>query len=270
MNRYEAKQEARRARLKAWAERAATEATAQFQRADAIASMIPFGQPILIGHHSEGRHRADLKRIHNGIGKGVEATKQAETLQQRAAAVGTAGISSDDPEAVAKLKAKLAKLEEDVARMKRANAALRREDHNALVELGFTGGQIAKLREPDFAGRVGFPAYVFTNAGAEARRLRARIQRLERRQHEESRTYALEDGTRIVFNVEANRVQVLTPGKPDEARRRALKGCGFRWAPSEGAWQRHLSLNALWEACRLFGAPFPPPVDLLDQANLEE
>lgn len=270
MNRYEAKQEARRARLEARAEKAATEATAHFQRADAIASMIPFGQPILVGHHSERRHRADLKRIHNGMEKGVKAHKLAETLQQRAAAVGTAGISSDDPEAVAKLKAKLATLEEDVARMKRANAALRREDHDALVELGFTEGQIAKLREPDFAGRVGFPAYVFTNAGAEARRLRARIQRLERRQKEESRSYVLEDGTRIVFNVEANRVQIVTPGKPDEARRRALKGCGFRWAPSEGAWQRHLSVNALWEACRVFGVPFPPPANLLEPANREE
>jgi hypothetical protein len=263
MNRYEAKLEARRARLLERAEKAQAEARAHFKRADAIASMIPFGQPILVGHHSEGRHRADLKRIRNGIGKGVEATKHAESLQQRAAAVGTAGVSSDDPEAVAKLKTKLAKLEVDVARMKSANAALRRDDHEALVALGFTEAQIVKLREPDFAGRIGFPRYVFTNTGAEIRRIRARIERLQRQHQQESRTYVLEDGTRIIWNVEANRVQILTPGKPDEGMRRALKGCGYRWSPSEGAWQRHLSVQALWEACRVLGVSFPPPAHML-------
>lgn len=270
MNRYEAKQEARRERLEARAEKAAAEAKSRFQRADAIGSMIPFGQPILVGHHSERRHRADLARIHTNMEKGVEAHKRAEALQRRASAVGTGGISSDDPEAIAKLKAKLVKLEADVALMKRANAALRREDHDALVNLGFTEGQIAKLRQPDFAGRIGFPAYVFTNAGAEIRRVRARIERLERRQQQESRTYRLESGIRIVWNVEANRVQILTPSKPDDATRRALKGAGYRWAPSEGAWQRHLSVNALWEASRVFGLTFPLPADLLELAGQQE
>src|SRR5882757_8325901 len=99
MNRYEAKQEARRARLEARAEKAAAEAQAQFKRVDAISSMIPFGQPILVGHHSEKRHRADTGRIRKGMDKGVEGTRRADQLQQRAAAVGTAGVSSDDPDA---------------------------------------------------------------------------------------------------------------------------------------------------------------------------
>jgi hypothetical protein len=55
--------------------------------------------------------------------KGVEASRKADQLQQRAAAVGTAGMSSDDPDAAEKLKAKLVKLEETVARMKSANVA---------------------------------------------------------------------------------------------------------------------------------------------------
>jgi hypothetical protein len=263
MNRYEAKQEARRARLAARAEKVAAEAQTHFRRVDAIASMIPFGQPILVGHHSEKRHRADIARIRNGMDKGVEASRKADQLQQRAAAVGTAGVSSDDPDAVEKLKAKLAKLEATVARMKSANAALRREDHDGLVALGFTEAQIVSLRSPDFAGRVGFPDYAFTNTGAEIRRIRARILRLERQQLQATRSYLLEDGTRIVRNVEANRVQIITPAKPDDAMRRALKSHGFRWAPSEGAWQRHLSDNAMWQACHVLGIPFPPPAYLL-------
>lgn len=263
MNRYEAKQEARRARLEERAEKVTTEAQTHFQRADAIASMIPFGQPILVGHHSEKRHRADLARIRKGMEKGVAASKHADELQRRAAAVGTGGVSSDDPEAVAKLTAKMARLEADIATMKSANAALRREDHDALVALGFTEAQIVKLREPDFAGRIGFPDYVFTNTGAEIRRIRARIQRLERQNGQVTKIYALEDGTRIVRNVEANRVQIITPTKPDDATRRELKSRGFRWSPSEGAWQRHLSDNAMWQACQVVGITFPPPAQLL-------
>jgi hypothetical protein len=260
---YEAKQEARRLRLEAHAEKAAAEAQAHFKRADAISSMIPFGQPILVGHHSEKRHRADLARIHKGMDKGVEATRKADRLQRRAAAVGSAGVSSDDPDAVDKLKTKLEKLEKAVAHMKSANAALRRQDHDALVGLGFSDAQVLQLREPDFAGRVGFPDYAFTNTGTEIRRVRARIQRLERQQLQQTRSYLLEDGTRIVRNVEANRVQIITPAKPDDGMRRQLKSHGFRWAPSVGAWQRHLSDNAMWQACHVLGIPFPPPAHLI-------
>ncbi len=214
MNRYEAKLEARRARLLERAEKAQAEAQCPFQAGrrhhfdDPLRPADPCRAPL---RGAAPRGPETDPQWHR---QGVEATKQAETLQQRAAAVGTAGVSSDDPEAIAKLISKLAKLEEDVARMKSANAALRREDHAALVALGFTEAQIIKLREPDFAGRIGFPRYVFTNTGAEIRRIRARIERLQRQHQQESRTYFLEDGTRIIRNVEANRVQVLTLCKP--------------------------------------------------------
>jgi len=49
---------------------------------------------------------------------------------------------------------------------------------------------------------------------------------------------------RIVANAEANRVQIFFPEKPDETLRIQLKKNGFRWTPSEGAWQRHLSSHA--------------------------
>jgi len=49
-------------------------------------------------------------------------------------------------------------------------------------------------------------------------------------------------------NVEANRLQLLFPGKPDEETRKRLKRHGFRWAPSEGAWQRQLTNAARYAA----------------------
>jgi len=54
----------RAAALDAKAERYEASAEAAQAAADRISDAIPFGQPILVGHHSEGRHRRDLDRMH--------------------------------------------------------------------------------------------------------------------------------------------------------------------------------------------------------------
>ena len=41
------------------------------------------GQPILVGHHSEGRHRRDLKRIDNNMRKSVEESEKVDYFQSR-------------------------------------------------------------------------------------------------------------------------------------------------------------------------------------------
>ena len=53
MNSYEEKQEARRARYEEKASRLRDEAHRLHDQAHEMASAIPFGQPILVGHHSE-------------------------------------------------------------------------------------------------------------------------------------------------------------------------------------------------------------------------
>jgi hypothetical protein len=58
-------------------------------------------------------------------------------------------------------------------------------------------------------------------------------------------------GVRLVENAEAARIQLIFPGKPDEATRSLLKSNGFRWAPSESAWQRHLNNAGRWAAERV-------------------
>ena len=52
----------------------------------AIADGIPFGQPILIGHHSERRHRKDIERIDNGMRRAVKMWDTAKYWTDRAAA----------------------------------------------------------------------------------------------------------------------------------------------------------------------------------------
>ena len=107
MNSYEQKQARRKQRLAAAAENAEQESAAAFQRSNSYTAGIPLGQPILVGHHSEQRHRNALKKSDNAMRKAVESSKHAEELRGRAAAVGSGGISSDDPDAIEKLSAQL-------------------------------------------------------------------------------------------------------------------------------------------------------------------
>jgi hypothetical protein len=76
--------EDRAERMAGYAANAAARSEAGFARASQIADMIPMGQPILVGHHSEGRHRRDLARIDAGMRAGVDEGKKAEHYERRA------------------------------------------------------------------------------------------------------------------------------------------------------------------------------------------
>jgi len=51
----------------------------------AITDRIPFGQPILVGHHSERRARKDAEKIENGMRKAVKMWETSKYWEQRAA-----------------------------------------------------------------------------------------------------------------------------------------------------------------------------------------
>ena len=53
------------------------------------------------------------------------------------------------------------------------------------------------------------------------------------------------------MNATVNRLQIFFEEKPDADLRSTLKGEGFRWAPSQGAWQRQLTDNAIRAAKRI-------------------
>jgi len=61
----------------------AERAAAQARR---VADGIPFGQPILVGHHSERHARKDAERIQNGMRKAVQAFDTADYWKRRAVA----------------------------------------------------------------------------------------------------------------------------------------------------------------------------------------
>lgn len=251
---YEARRDARLIRMRERAGKVEHEGLSRLAGARKLSNIIPFGQPILVGHHSEKRHRGDLKRIHAGYDKGFSLLKLAGELRGRvkSAATNTA-ISSDDPNAPDRIKAQIASLERERDDMKQANGIVKRAARKggdwkpgAIAKLqaaGFGLYTSTKLCEPDFAGRIGFADYELTNIGANIRRLRGRLQGIENNAALEK----LDDETigDVTISVADNRVQLHFPGKPSETTRAALKRGGFRWAPSVGAWQRHASHQAL-------------------------
>lgn len=235
MNEYERKQEARRDRLQARADRLTREGEGRIARGRDMASIIPFGQPILVGHHSEKRDRSYRAKIRGNFEKGFEALKEAGEAAARAASVGTGGVSSDDPEAVAKLREQLAEREADQAAMVAANKLARREG----------------TPQP-------YAAYQLTNNGGNVRRIAARIADLERAATRTDKETLHNSGVRVFENAADNRIQLFFPGKPESTVRDMLKKWGFRWSPNAGAWQRHLN-NAGRHAAQYVLSQLPTP-----------
>ena len=246
---YSARRQHRIARLRARAERLRTEGDQRLASARAICDGIPLGQPILVGHHSERHARRDVERIHTGFRTGYAALKQADEVERRAqSAASNRAVSSDDPAAVAKLEAKLAAVEAGRERWKSINAALRIKDAGrcraALDALALTASERQTLKYA--ASGTG---YVVTNLGAEARRLRERIAELKRAAVRELPPDVDVNG--VTVRETPDRLQIIFPGKPAAEIRSQLKHAGFRWAPSEGAWQRRPSYQAREAALRI-------------------
>ena len=160
-------------------------------------------------------------------------------------------IKSTDENAIERLEAKVAELKAYQAKMVATNKAIRMKDtakgDAKLKELGYSESFIAKLRTPDFCGRVGFPSYSLQNNNQNIRRLEGRIEEIKRDRAVD--TDALEKETdKYRFFVDDDRVQFEFPGKPDEETRSLLKSYGFKWSPSRSTWVRQYNSNGLWSA----------------------
>lgn len=77
--------EARADRFEDYSDKRAADAQAAKNHVDAICEHIPFGQPILVGHHSERRARKDAEKIENGMRRAVKMWDTAQYWERRAA-----------------------------------------------------------------------------------------------------------------------------------------------------------------------------------------
>lgn len=249
MNReeYEAKRQARYERLIAAAEKAEQESAATLDQARKMADIIPFGQPILVGHHSERRDRNYRERIHNKHRRGFELQEKAEYYRRRAEATqNNNAIFSDDPDAVEKIGGKLAQLEARQARMVLVNKLIRKNDRAALEELGYTPAAIEELFKPDFCGRVGYPDYALQNNNANIRRLKKRAQEIEKQQATPDKDEEI-GAVRVEWRPSENRIRVYFHGRVDLDTFKALKRHGYRvLSEGEGAFSAYYNNNAAY------------------------
>lgn len=257
MNPYELKLQAKRQRLIERAANAAQRAAGARKRHEGILEYAGT-TPVLVGHHSEGRHRRDLARANTAMHREVEETKRAQTLLERADAVGTGGVSSDDPDAIAKLEAELAKLDAERERMKRLNSLHRKGGWEAVAkEIGADpAGRLARFQGGPESKP--YPSYALTNASANARRIKERIAELRKLATLTDRSAIGRIGdveAEIRLDTGENRVMVIPRGRLGkeafkEFLRFGARVGGWRWSGTNKAFQRNISPNLFEMVCR--------------------
>lgn len=235
----------------------ATQRQAQLiEESDRLVEHIPPGQPILAGHHSERAHRRTLERSQNKMFQSLDEGKKARYYEEKAAAAANnQAIFSDDPDAIRKLKAKIAQAEKEQEQMKAINRICRSKKTSTeqkiatlKAEHNLDEGTITRLLSPQYSyENPGFQGWRLSNNNANIRRMKQRLEQLQKAETEETVTIQIGE-VEICDNVEDNRVQLFFPAKPDEEVRTLLKSHGFRWARSLGAWQRHRSNSAMYWA----------------------
>ena len=210
---------------------------------------IPMGQPILVGHHSEKRHRNLLDKSWNKLGQSVKLSEKADYYKEKAeAAKNNNAISSDDPDALEKLQEKLVALQKRQETMKAINKICRSKKLSEIEmfdkiknDFQLSDDTVNSLLNPRqaYLGK-GFPSFSLTNNNAKINQVKKRIKRLEALEKLETKTYEVGEVT-LKLNVEDNRIELFFPGKPSYEFRKELKNNGFRWSPQKGAWQKQIS-----------------------------
>ena len=185
--------------------------------------------------------------------RNMEEWRKIQGLLDKMKSTGMGGISADDPDAVGKLKEKLEKLEELQETMKFVNNYYRK--NGTLDRCPFlTHTQIQKLKSDMESnwhyGSAPYLPWQLSNNSAEIRRVKKRIEELERKADTDYVGWEFGGGY-VEVNREDNRLRIFFEEKPGEDARSELKSNGFKWSPKAGAWQRQITANAFHAADRI-------------------
>lgn len=221
-----------------WAQSATAKASQAFATSQVLVAGIPMGQPILVGHHSEKRHRRALDRSWNALGRSVELTHKAEMHESKAANLGAAlerTIFSDDDNAVEAIEQRIAEREAQRETMKARNSAYRKRDDTKLTQLTGYGVEWwdAKLADAYPWCKQPHPAYELQNLGGRITADKKRLEAIKRQNARRDAAAATENGVTITNHSNAY-TSVTFAEKPDYSIIRALKEAGFRWG--SGSW----------------------------------
>lgn len=183
----------------------------------------------------------------------LEEWRNIQGILDKIRSTGKGGISADDPAAVKKLQAKLESLQQAQENMKAVNVYFRK--HKTLDGCPLLSTEQIERLKADMARSwradpKPYESYVLTNNNAAIRQVKARIAGLAQIAETDYKGWQFDGGT-VEVNRQENRLQIFFDEKPDADTRTALKSSGFRWAPSQGAWQRQLNDSAVRAAKQL-------------------
>lgn len=153
-------------------------------------------------------------------------------------------VMSGDSDAIERLQAKKAILQANQDKMILANKLIRKGDHAALQAL-FPTMTLEEILKPDCFGGVGFATFTLSNNRAAIKQVESRIAEIIKRKATVAKDFVV-NGVRCLENTEAMRLQLFFDGKPAQEMISLLKSHGFKWAPSNMAWQRQLTNNAIY------------------------
>lgn len=225
---YKEKREAKKERYEELAEKNHKLASEQSDQAKKMADVIPFGQPILVGHHSEGRDRRYRAKIEKKWEKSVETSNKAEHYDDKVKSMSlNRAISRDDPQAVEKLKAKIERERET----HKAAKNKRKEFRDNKEEL------IKKLTDREYWSKYYLLESYMTGATVEIKRCEGRIAEI---QALEKIPDIDEKINNIRLYTEDGRIRIDFGYKPDEDIRTQLKRHSFKWSPYNQVWQNYI------------------------------
>ena len=226
---YEERKQNRIDRLNEASSKASRESSVANKRSSDLVKDIPFGQPNIIGRPALPNLR---KKSMASMAKAIELSEKSAYYAARAeSAENNIAISSDDPEAIEKLKVKLAGMEAQREQIKAEN------------------------KEQKKAGKELHAAYILTNLSGNIKRVKDRIEQLNRLESMPAEIITF-CGGEIISDADINRVQIKFDERQSDEVTDNLKRYGFKWAPSEQAWQRLRNPNALYAAKRICGIIF--------------
>lgn len=232
---YKEKQEAKADRYLELAGKAKSEAQARHDQAERKMDAIPFGQPILVGHYSEGRDRRFRDSIDRDLHKSVELGEKADYYARKAEnAASDYAIRSEDPEALKKLKQKVLDLDAERVKVKAMSGEEHQRSHpNWHYDHFFTGAYMRKLDLESIGRRI-----------RDAKKRAGEVGSLRVMEGSSEQIGQVE----VVIDPQENRIRLHFPGKPSQEVRSQLKSLGFRWSPTNMAWQTTIRQYAIDQA----------------------
>lgn len=185
---YRERRLAKADRYEEWAAKRQAKADAEATKSSDLAGLIPFGQPVIVGHHSGARHRSHLKKIRGSMERAIEHGDKAQSMASRAATIRTQAdhaIYNDDPDALERLHAKVADLEAQRNGIREYNKTCRRGAPDVSLLHPIQAGELERaagnttvlthMTRPDGS----LAPYIASNIGGVINATRKRIARLE-------------------------------------------------------------------------------------------